>query len=118
MMKTCTGPCKMTKATRYFSTRKGRFKKDGTPMFLSICKKCGALAEKNRSKKRKRSDKGTELCAKCNCKISMYATYCRRCNVSKDRKEHKNKTGTINPKWLVRGTVHSTGSGFTQFTQP
>ena len=38
-MKKCT-QCKLKKLTAEFSTRKGRFKLDGTPMYTSTCKGC------------------------------------------------------------------------------
>ncbi len=88
-MKVCTNT-KCEKAgepqlTKYFSRRSGnRFKKDGTPMYLSQCKRCGVIAQNERVKKKRAAE--------------------RLKKVKPSRGKTKPKS-TVNPYYLVRGKI-------------
>lgn len=108
--KKCT-KCGELKPIRNFSKR-AQIKKDGSSMYLSHCKICRLDSSKKKE------------CPTCDKMISKSSRYCSSCaalnrtndfnNIQKNKTRHK---GTVDEKWLVRGLVQSTASGFTSFNQ-
>lgn len=93
--------CGEFKLTRYFSVRKGMRKKDGGPMYYSVCHKC--KREKQRlimAAKKKERGGSCEICGK---KITFYAHRCVEHKATGTEYEKSKKP--IDPKYLVRGTI-------------
>ena len=95
--KQCT-KCHEIKGTMGFSRRKQK-RKDGEPMYLSQCKKCGVKTQKERTEK-KRLANLTNICEICGSLCSSRASKCLEC-----KKGIRNSP--IAKKWLVRGSIHN-----------
>ena len=102
--KKCT-KCGEFKLTRYFSIRKDKRKKDGSPMYYSVCHKCKREKQKTyMANKRAATEKGG-VCEICNKKITHYAKRCVKHKILGVEYDKGNKK--INPKFLVRGLISS-----------
>ena len=101
--KQCT-ECKEYKLTRHFSIRKGKRKKDGSPMYYSVCHKCKREKQKAYAAAKKAAVEKGGICEICNKKITYYAKRCvqhKMLGVEYSKGEKKK----INPKFLVRGEI-------------